>query len=145
MLKWDASLGSKGAYRTYEPGNPFSENFITATGEPYSVLLDSSGTGSIILLGDVPEPGSISFDLLGAASGCRYNFISLPFDKGAIADADDLAIDIGDVSQILAWDASLGSKGAYRTYEPGNPFSENFEVLIGHPYLVCVETGKTWP
>ena len=145
LLKWDASLGASGAWRTYEPANPFSDDFLLTVGDAFFALVNTATPGVLSFAGNVPAQHSITFSLLGNAGACRYNFISLPLDKSGLAKAADLAGDIGNVSKILVWDATLGTAGSWRTYEPGNPFSENFNVQIGYPYFVCMLLSKPWP
>ncbi len=144
LLKWDPSLGSAGAFLSYEPGSDFSDNFATNVADPYLVFVPGSGSAELVLAGDVPGTGSVSFNLLGASQGCRYNYLSVPLDH-SFADAAALAGDIGNVSQLLSWDAALGDSGIFLSYEPGSDFSDNFAVRSGYPYLLCTPSSATWP
>ena len=147
ILKWDPTQGAEGSYVIYEPGSPFSVDFgLRSAGDALFALMSGTST-TLSLVGDVPPERSVTFDLVGDPAGCHYNFISVPLDMGAIATAEDLALSIGDVVQALSWDAAQGDEGAYIIYEPGSPFSVDFDVEIGYPYFVCVSnaTAKTWP
>ena len=136
VLKWDPDAG----YAVYDPTDPASEDFAILVGDPVFVLMQGSSTTTYSLVGDVPDEGSVSFGLVGAAT-CKYNFISLPLDQGAITLASQLATAIGGVSQVLQWDPTAG----YTVYDPTDPASEDFSVKIGYPYFVCMTASKPWP
>ena len=142
-LKWDATIG---AFLVYEPGNPFSQNFSLNVGDSFFVLLGGAGPAYVNFTGAVPTAGSYQANLLGGSGGsCFYNDMSLPLEKGEITNASGLAAAIGDVSQVLQWNAAADPSGMFQVYEPGNPFSQDFPVAIGHPYLVCMTASKLWP
>ncbi len=148
LLKWDASLSGTGGYYIWDPDDPEgSTSFDVNVGDAFWLL--SIGTGSPVLsyVGDVPAEHSVTFVLVGNASPCRYNMITVPLDKGSITRAELLANDIGvsNVSKLLSWDPAL-SGGSYLIYDPADPEgSTDFGVKIGYPYWVCMKAGTNWP
>jgi hypothetical protein len=142
LLKWDATIPPLGDYRVYT-GSSFSDNFGVATGDAVFVLAQGTTPTTLSFVGDVPAQGAVSFNLVGDPGTCRYNFISVPLDKGSIVNAAGLAAAIGDVQQVLSWDPSILPEGDFRVYT-GSPFSENFDVKIGYPYFLCMSASKTW-
>jgi len=145
VLKWDASSSG---YTTYVPGvSPPPLDFDLAVGGAYFLLLDSSSSSVLSLVGDVPAQGSVVHTLVpeSAATGCRYNAISIPLDQSSITKASNLAAAIGGVDSVLDWDASSQS---YTTYVPGvSPPPLDFDVNIGYPYFVCLDNSAPtqWP
>jgi hypothetical protein len=137
VLKWDPDTG----YVVWDPTDPLSEDFAIDVGDPVLVLVQgTAATNTYSLVGDVPPQGSVQFSLSGGTP-CKYNFISIPLDKGSIALASGLASNIADVTQVLYWDPT----GGYTVWDPTDPLSEDFAVKIGYPYLVCMTASKTWP
>ncbi len=148
VATWNAAALPVGAYRTYIPGDPDSDNFLLEVGHVYRLLLDSNSSTVVSFVGDVPDPGDVVFTLVRpTGSGCIINDVSLPLDRSDLADASALAVSIGNVSRVSEWNAGAAPAGAYRTYIPGDPDSENFTLKIGYPYRLCLTTGgKTgWP
>ena len=137
VLKWHPDIG----FSIYDPTDPFSEDFALAVGDPVFVLMQGTTATVYSLVGAVPAQNSVHFALLGSATACRYNFISVPLDKSALTLASELANDIGDAVQVLKWDPDTG----FSIYDPTDPFSEDFQVRIGYPYFVCMAANKTWP
>jgi hypothetical protein len=147
LLKWDAAILPTGDYRIYT-GSSFSDNFDVDTGDAIFVLAEGSTPTVLSFVGDVPAEGSVSFSLVGDSAACRYNFISVPLNKGSITDAAGLRSAIGgsaisDVAQVLSWDESIAPNGDFRIYT-GSSFSDNFPVKIGYPYFVCMLASKPW-
>lgn len=136
-LKWDPNVG----YTIYDPNDPFSFDFALAVGDPVFVLLEGTGNPVYSMVGDVPAQDSVHFSLVGGSPTCKYNFISIPLDKGTLTLASELVTDIGDVSQVLVWDPTSG----FTIYDSTDPFSQDFSVRIGYPYFVCMTASKTWP
>lgn len=136
VLRWNAST------QTFEARIPGVDgpNFALAVGGVYWLLLDSAAPTVLSFVGDVPAAGSISYSLVGG-SPCKYNAIMLPLDQASITTADQLAAAIGNVAQVLSWNASTQT---YQTRLPGID-GPNFAVKIGYPYLVCMDQSKTWP
>lgn len=138
LLKWDPNMG----YVVYDPSDPFGEDFALSVGDPLWVLIQGASTQDVYsMVGGVPLQGEVWFQLAGDSAACKYNFISVPLDKGNIITASGLATDIGNVASVLKWDATLG----FVVYDPSDPFGEDFEVRIGYPYYVCMTASKTWP
>jgi hypothetical protein len=150
LLHWDATA------QTFEfyipdpifPGG-FGTNFNIVLGEAYMVLVDNSAPTVFSLVGDVPpqsgNPGAVQFNLKGGAP-CKWNHISLPLDKGSITNAQQLADTIGDVEQLLSWNATAQTFEFYipDPVFPGG-FGTNFTTKIGYPYFVCMTAAKIWP
>jgi hypothetical protein len=141
VLKWNASDNS---WTWRIPGGA-GTNFSTQIGEVYLLSLTDAAPSNLSLVGDVPDQQSVTFTLVPGASASdrRYNFVSLPLDKGELTTADQLANDIGGVYMILKWDASTQS-WVWRI--PDGP-GTNFSVGIGNPYLVSLTDAAptTWP
>ncbi len=140
LLTWETSLN---AFLTYEPGNPFSQDFATSLGSSYFLLLDGTGNSSFNLLGSVPLSGTPTFNLVGGS--CAYNALSLPLSRSDLNLASALASSIQDVTRVLRWVATSEPSGAFETYEPGNPLTTDFATAIGQPYFVCTTASKVWP
>lgn len=136
VLRWNASTQ---IFEARIPGVD-GPNFPLAVGGVYWLLLDSTAPTVLSFVGDVPAAGSISYVLVGG-SPCKYNAIMLPLDQASITTADQLAAAIGNVAQVLNWNALTQT---YQTRLPGID-GPNFTVKIGYPYLVCMEQSKTWP
>ena len=148
VMKWNSDLQG---FDTFVPGvsppvPPF--DFSLVVGGSYFLEL-GSGTTVLSLVGNVPASGSISQSLLpgSSATECRFNSISIPLDRADITNAQGLAADVGGVSQVMTWNATLQG---FDSYVPGvsppvPPF--NFDVKIGYPYFLCVNSNgpTTWP
>lgn len=142
VLTWNAATDS---YRTWYPQMDEGDNFLLSVGGVYRLVLDGEAPGVLSLVGDVPEQGSIHFALTRpTGSGCVVNDISLPLDRADITDARMLADAIGNVQQVLEWNASTQS---YRTYWPADDEGDNFMLRIGYPYRLCLAAGGavSWP
>jgi hypothetical protein len=147
VMKWNSALQ---AFDTFVPGvsppvPPF--DFDLAVGGSYFLEL-GSGISVLSLVGDVPDSGTISQSLLPGSTltDCVFNSISIPLDRADITNAQGLAADVGGVLQVMNWNATLQ---AFDTYVPGvsppvPPF--NFDVKIGYPYFLCVNSDgpTTW-
>jgi hypothetical protein len=140
ILKWDPGSG----YAVYDPADLVPVDFALKAGDPVMVLMQGTGLLVYSMVGSVPPPspapGSVRWNLVGG-SPCRYNFITLPLDQGAITMASQLATAIGNVSQVLSWDPTT----AYTVYDPADLAPADFPVKIGYPYFVCTSASKTWP
>ena len=147
LLKWDAS---RQTFLAWDHRFGFGDNFAIATGDFILMTLNRDAPPVTTFVGRVPEPGEVSFGLSpGAARGCALNFISLPFDQGALTTADQLsdAIGIPDITviQALDWDATRQNPLVWlNVFGLGN----NFPTTPGFPYIVCLSaTGvpPVWP
>lgn len=142
VLTWNAPVGS---YRTYYPSDPESDNFPLVVGGVYRLILDSTANTVVSFVGNVPDIGAVSFSLTRpVGTGCAINDISVPLNRSDLIDASALAGAIGNVSQVIEWNATAGSN---RTYYPSDPESDNFPVKIGYPYRLCLLAGGAtqWP
>jgi hypothetical protein len=142
VSKWDASTQG---YTSYTPGGPPPTDFNLEIGGAYFLLLDNNADNVVSFVGDVPAHGSVSFSLVkDTGSGCKYNTISIPLDQGSITKASELASSIGGVEQVSKGDAA--SQGVV-SYSPGGPPPTDFDVYIGYPYFVCLNSSapSNWP
>lgn len=136
VLTWDAVSQS---YLFRFPDG-FGDNFDLMTGGVYWLELDSTAPQVASFVGNVPAAGTINFSLLGG-SPCKWNEISVPLDRVDITTASQLIVAIGDVEQVVTWDAA--TSGYIFRYADG--FGDDFPVKIGYPYGVCMLNTKTWP
>ncbi|OQA43143.1 MAG: hypothetical protein BWY52_01979 [Chloroflexi bacterium ADurb.Bin325] len=142
VLTWDAVLGG---YRTWYPIDEEGENFPLSVGGVYRLVLDSNAGSVVSFVGDVPPEGSISFSLARpTGAGCLVNDISLPLDRADIISANQLALSVGNVSQVLEW---IPANQGYKTWYPQDQEGEDFPIKIGYPYRFCLLSGgnSTWP
>jgi hypothetical protein len=137
-------------FEVYEPGNPASD-FTLQVGDPLFLLLDETAGSTFTLVGDVPPPGLVSFEMAGG-SPCQWNHISLPLEMSAVTNAQQLAQAIrgteeGAVEQLLRWDASIQNFVYWIPAPVGGPpgLGTNFETDIGYDYFVCLRADITWP
>lgn len=150
VMQWNAALQNF-EIRNIDPdfGNS-GPLFPLKVGGVYWVLADGSGGATVSFVGDVPpqsgQPGAVSFTLERAAA-CRYNHISLPLDKSAITNADQLAAAIGGVVQVMRWNASLQNYEIENIDPVFGNNGINFETRIGYPYMVCTDSTApaSWP
>lgn len=142
VLSWNASTQT---YQTWDVGLQDGINFNLTTSHAYWVLLNNSANNIVSFVGDVPAQGSVHFTLVRpAGAGCLLNDFTLPLDKANITDANGLATAIGNVGQVLQWNASTQT---YQTWDVGLQDGINFGTKIGYPYLTCLNSGGTtsWP
>ncbi len=147
LLKWDTS---RQTFLAWDHRFGFGDNFAITTGDFILATLSQDAPPVTTFVGRVPEPGEVSFRLSpGTARGCALNFISLPFDQGALTTADQLSDAIGipdaTVAQALDWDAMRQTLLVWlNVFGLGN----NFPTTPGAPYIACLSnTGvpATWP
>ncbi|MER3545469.1 MAG: hypothetical protein C4311_12950 [Chloroflexota bacterium] len=147
LLKWDVS---RQTFLAWDHRFGFGDNFAITTGDFILATLSQDAPLVTTFVGRVPEPGEVSFRLSpGTARGCALNFISLPFDQGALTTADQLSDAIGipdtTVAQALDWDAMRQTPLVWlNVFGLGN----NFPATPGLPYIVCLsDTGvpSIWP
>jgi len=115
-------------------GLPFN-NFPVYQGYPYIVNVSDNGVWSTA--GSLPDT---SFSLITTPE-TDVNHIGISFSKGYITNAEELAQDIPDCTDVYSWDPSgQGSVGHVK----GLPFN-NFPVKACHPYWVNMEASIVWP
>lgn len=143
VLSWNASTGR---YRSWNPVRGSGDNFPLAVGGVYRLVMDRNFTGTgVSFVGDVPPPGSVTFELKRPLlSGCIINDISIPLNLSNITNADGLAAAVGNVSQVLEWNAATQR---YRTWNATRGTGDNFGVKIGYPYRLCLlaNGAEAWP
>lgn len=140
VLSWNPNTSS---YLSYVPGLG-GDNFNLAVGGAYWLELDSTAGSIVSFVGDVPAQGTIKNTLVRPASGnCVYNDISIPLDQSSVTTPQQLADAIGNVEQVLQWNATTQS---FLQFVPGLG-GDTFNVKIGYPYTVCLQPGSstTWP
>jgi hypothetical protein len=148
VMRWNRAVQG---FDTYVPGvsPPFPpSDFDLAVGGAYFLEL-GSGSTVLSLVGKVPDRGTIVQTLLPGPSPtqCKFNSISIPLDRDDITNAQELATDVGGVSQVMSWNAALQG---FNSYVPGvsPPFPPaNFDIEIGYPYFLCLNSNgpTTWP
>ena len=93
----------------------------------------------------MPPSGVVTFDLARPAPGgsCAYNFISVPIHRTDLVDADALAAEIGGVFSVSRYNAATQDL----TWRLPGVSGENFPVLPGYPYIVCLDetAPPVWP
>lgn len=136
VLTWDAA---NQLYVFLYPDG-FGDDFDLRTGGVYWLEVDKDAPPVASFVGDVPDPGTINFGLVGGPT-CMWNEISIPLDQGSITLASELITAIGDVDQVVSWDAAAG----IYTFLYADGFGDDFDVRIGYPYGVCMLANKTWP
>jgi hypothetical protein len=138
-------MASSQSIEFWLPGLGIGTNFPVAAGGAYYLHLDAASPSKLTLVGDVPSPGDVAFELSRPTPGasCRYNFITLPFEKAHLDTADELASDIGGVYMVLRYDAP--TQGI--EYRVVGLAGNNFALRAGYPYVVCLaSSGPTeWP
>jgi hypothetical protein len=151
VRKWDATTQS---FIAWSHVFQFGDRFATTVGDYYDLVLDETAPPLAGFVGLVPEPGSVSFALVGGSAGqCNFNFLSLPLDRATITSADQLADNIGTPNppgpptalQALDWNAPLET---FLAWSNEFNFGDNFSTRIGYPYVVCLsDTGVPiqWP
>jgi hypothetical protein len=142
VLTWNA--GSSG-YRAWYPQDGEGDNFGLVVGGVYRLVVDSTAPSVVSFVGDVPAQGSVQFSLVRpTGAGCKINDISIPLNRSDISTADQLAISVGNVSQVLEWNAATQS---YKAWYPQDGEGDNFATKIGFPYRLCLLSGglTTWP
>jgi hypothetical protein len=138
VLRWNASTQ---LWEARLPEFQDGPNFALEVGGVYFVLVDSTVGNVVSFVGDVPAQGSVHYNLLGAAN-CKFNTVMVPLDRSDITTADQLATAIGNVEQVLNWNASTQ---LFETRLPAFQDGPNFTVKIGYPYGVCMTVDKVWP
>ncbi len=128
------------------PPFSFGTNFGTVFGDSYMVLADDTANLVFTTVGDVPpatgNSGALAYNLIGG-SPCQFNAIILPLDMGGtITNAQELAASIGNVDQILSWNAV---RQDFDFWLPPFNFGINFETKTGYPYMVCTTVARVWP
>lgn len=141
VLSWNPSTQT---YVTWDVGLQDGTNFNLTTSHPYWVLLNNTAANIVSFVGDVPLQGSTHFTLVRPTSAtCLLNDLTMPLDQ-SIADANGLATAVGNVSQVLQWNASTQT---FVTWDVALQDGTNFATKIGYPYLLCLNQSgtTTWP
>lgn len=132
-------------YLTWDAVLQDGTNFNLTTSNAYWIQLDSTAATIVSFVGDVPAQGSVHFTLVRpSGAGCMSNDITLPLDRSDITTADQLATAVGNVSQVLQWNASTQT---FLTWDVAIQDGTNFTTKIGYPYRLCLNAGgaTTWP
>lgn len=151
VLSWNPATQRFIFYVPTGAGGPAGTNFVIGLGKPYMVQVGASSTLTFTLVGDVPpqsgQPGAVQFSMVGGIPNCKWTYISLPLDKGAITTAQQLAdaISTPNVQQLLSWNATTQRFIFYVPSGAGGPAGTNFATKIGYPYFVCLSAAVTWP
>jgi hypothetical protein len=119
-----------------------STNFTISTGQFLFVLTNNTAPASFALVGNVPDPGAISFSLIRGLPP-KYNAISLPLDQSSLTMASQVAADFG--GGVLAVSAYQINTQSYRTYLGTS--GTDFPLVIGEPFRVLLNNSAPaiWP
>lgn len=142
VLSWNPNTQT---YLTWDATIQDGTNFNLTTSNAYWVQLNNTAASVVSFVGDVPAQGSVHFTLVRPASGnCLLNDMTLPLDRADIVDANGLATAVGNVSQVLQWNATTQT---FVTWDVGIQDGTNFATKIGYPYRLCLNSGgaTTWP
>ncbi len=152
VMKWNGALQG---FDTFVPGvsppiPPFDFDLTVGTSNAGGSYFLELGAGPTVLslVGNVPDQGSVVHSLVKGSSttDCKFNSISIPLDRDDITTAQALADSVTGVLQVMTWDTTLQGFNAYvpGVSPPIPPF--NFEVKIGYPYFICVNSAgpTTW-
>ena len=131
VYQWSATgQGSVG-----HPKDTPINDFTLQIGHPYMVHVTSPTVWSIT--GSWP---GVQFDLI-ATTGTDINHIGLPFNKASCTNAEELAQNIAECTNVYYWDAAGQGTVGHPKDTPINTFS----VKVGYPYYVNVTANSTWP
>jgi hypothetical protein len=126
-------------------------------GRAYLIQVDNTSADVFTIVGDVPDAGTIDFEMYGNGGTCKLNEIMVPLDQydAGLNTAVDLANDIGNVEQVNqvnavrqdldVWFVDLNFGIISGTFQS---LSSTFPVQTGYPYWVCVKAagnGNVWP
>ena len=166
VLRWDAS---RQAWDWWDPSAQEGDVGGAYVTTPFSLdvgggywIEEKDGTNAptvFSIVGDVPNQGTVTYNLVGTDPSCSYNQLMLPLDQSGINNAQDLAESISsntaDVEMILEWNAS---RQAWDWWDPSANEGEvegvyitdvnDFPVSVGYPYWACLHSsvnGNTWP
>jgi hypothetical protein len=129
-------------FQVYAIGDP-ATNFPLSQGEFVMVVTDESAPATTALVGGVPEPGSLAYNLV-SGSPPQYNFLSLPLDLDELTSASAVAGDIGaGVVQVIRYRVDTQ---AFQIYVPGDSATD-FPLAIGEPFGLLLTSGAPtiWP
>jgi hypothetical protein len=137
VLRFNASTQS---YVRYDVGEP-DTNFPLSIGD-FVFLYVGASPSVLSLVGGVPDQGAVSFALV-SGSPAKYNFVSLPLDKGSLA-ASAVAADIGaGVVRVLRYRSETQTFEAHDVGEPDT----DFLLSMGEPLILQLGVGAParWP
>jgi hypothetical protein len=131
------------SYLTHIVGFPLTD-FDLSTGMFIFLVTDTTAPPSFALVGNVPDPGSVWFNLEGG-SPTRFNYLSLPLDQGSLTMASSIVNDIG-AAYVVRLEAYRIDTQSYQSYYPGFPVTD-FPVVIGEPFVLRLRAGapSIWP
>lgn len=138
--------------QSYQVYDPISNDFSLKLGGVYRVTVAIPGTPNSAvwtIVGSVPEPTAFSYTLRKTATS-DLNWIMLPLDRTAVADAQGLQ---------TAIESEATPTTSVLTVEEWNPVGQNFTAYssgseafgtrIGYPYRITVDiqgsTSSIWP
>ncbi len=141
-LSWNPNSQT---YLSWDVGLQDGDNPALTTGGAYWLLLNNTASNVVSFVGDVPAQGSIHFTLVRPTSGgCYINDISVPLDQSSLTTPQQLATAVGNVSQVLQWNAATQT---FLSWDVDLQDGDTFPVKIGYPYRLCLKSGgtTTWP
>lgn len=125
----------------YFPSFSAGNDFDLVVGDVTWVLLTDTADSNFTVYGTVPAQSDISYPLVQEDGDSAD--IMLPLQYISLSNASDLASVIGDVDNILMWDADTG----FTTYDEDDLFGTDFSISVGQYYFVGgdANTPETWP
>lgn len=132
LLKWNPATQS---FRFFAPPSS-GDNFPVAPGDAVFVSINVGGPSTVAFVGNVT---AIQHTLRPGG----YNFLSLPHQRAGLTNAGAVAIDMGGVQALLAWNAATQS---FRFFAPPNA-GDNFALAPGDALIALLTAGgpTLWP
>ena len=131
VARWDAVDQGYYQYISFLP----MTNFSVEMGYPYYVNVLNNVV--LTFVGEIVQPG---FSLITTPT-TDFNEVMLTLDKTNISLASELMADIPSCNSIARWDAEDQGYYQYVSFLP----MTNFNVRVGYPYYVNVDSDVTWP
>ena len=128
---WEAATQGFEQYVDWLPASDFD----VQSGCPYYVNIDQNSI--FTLVGGYSNP----FFHLVTTSTTDFNEIMLPLTKSHLQSASELLADIPNCNSVAYWDAATQGYEQYVDWLP----SSNFNVRVGYPFYVNIESDVTWP
>ncbi len=131
IARWDPADQGYYQYISFLP----MTNFSIEMGYPYYVNV----TNDVVLTftGEIVQP---DFSLI-TTPATDFNEVMLTLDKTNITQASELMADIPSCNSIARWDPEVQGYYQYVSFLP----MTNFNVRVGYPYYVNVDSDVTWP
>jgi hypothetical protein len=131
VARWNAEFQGYEQYVEFIPPTDFE----LSPGHPYYVNV--TNTSVFTQTGPYTAP---VFNLI-TTSSTDFNEIMLPLDRGYVATASDLLVEIPNCNSVARWNAEFQGYEQYVEFIPPT----DFDVSIGYPYYVNMMANTVWP